>query len=289
MRVKDFSYLIIGGAPKAGTTSLYRYLADHPDVCSSSIKETRFFLDSEYPLSSVSRYNGENLEAYNDYFVYCDSPEKIRMEATPDYLYSENAVKIAGLLPKSKMIFIRRDPVERMVSWYKFARQKGYLDQETDFESYVRSQAGLEIEPNTPVHMRALDQGRYEKYLLPFTRAFGDRLMVIDFEDLKRDPADVMIKVCRYAGLKEDFYADYEFLVENASYRSNFLILDKWFFSVRRFFAYRTHRYPWVRCSLRLPYHCIKKMLALSYKEPDKVMVSKETKQLIRAESARDA
>ena len=45
-------YLIIGGTTKAGTTSLHAYLSDHPQVCASSIKETRFFLDRDYPLEA---------------------------------------------------------------------------------------------------------------------------------------------------------------------------------------------------------------------------------------------
>lgn len=64
MSVADHQYLIIGGTPKAGTTSLYKWLSDHPDVCPSSLKETRFFLDWDYPLSSSAQYNGKNLEQY---------------------------------------------------------------------------------------------------------------------------------------------------------------------------------------------------------------------------------
>jgi len=60
-------FLIIGGTSKAGTTSLYTYLADHPQICPSALKETRFFLDSDYPLP-VSRCFNENWMAMKRFF-----------------------------------------------------------------------------------------------------------------------------------------------------------------------------------------------------------------------------
>ena len=56
-------YIIIGGTTKAATTSLYFYLADHPNVCASNIKETRFFLDADYPLPVKYRLE-DGLEKY---------------------------------------------------------------------------------------------------------------------------------------------------------------------------------------------------------------------------------
>lgn len=47
---------IIGGGSKAGTTSVFNYLADHPEICAADAKETRFFLDADYPLPSKLRY-----------------------------------------------------------------------------------------------------------------------------------------------------------------------------------------------------------------------------------------
>jgi len=132
--LRQIPFLIIGGTQRAGTTTLYKYLSDHPNVCASSIKETRFFLDKDYPLPSADRFNGTNLDAYGKFFAHCTDLTKIRVEATPDYLYSDTALKIADLLPRAKMIFILRDQVERMVSWYKYAIQRGLLEESISFE-----------------------------------------------------------------------------------------------------------------------------------------------------------
>ncbi|MEW6715877.1 MAG: hypothetical protein AB1345_00005, partial [Chloroflexota bacterium] len=84
-------FLIIAGTTRAGTTSLFKYLSDHPDVCAASVKETGFFLDADYPNPPPTKYRAEDgLSRYESYFSSC--PEKpVRLEATPGYLYSPGA------------------------------------------------------------------------------------------------------------------------------------------------------------------------------------------------------
>lgn len=285
MNAQDYDYLIIGGAPKAGTTSLYRYLADHPDVCASSIKETRFFLDAEYPLPSASRYDDENLQDYNAFF---QGRGRLRVEATPDYLYSDNAKKVATLLPKAKMVFILRDPVERMVSWYKFAKQKGFLDQKVDFESYVLSQLNVEITDETPVHMRALDQCAYDQYLMYFERAFDARLLLISFDELVQKPREIMHQICLFSEINSEFFNDYNFKAENVSSSYKFPKMEKYLESIRRFFVYKTHNFPWINRVLRLPYIILNNLLRLSRNKANLVEVSESLKRIIYSEIERN-
>jgi hypothetical protein len=42
--------LVIAGAPKCGTSSLFYWLADHPQACGSTVKETFYLMDEEHPL-----------------------------------------------------------------------------------------------------------------------------------------------------------------------------------------------------------------------------------------------
>lgn len=52
--------LIIAGAPKCGTTSLFDYLIRHPDIGGSSVKETHYFMDCNYPLyNSKANYDDQ--------------------------------------------------------------------------------------------------------------------------------------------------------------------------------------------------------------------------------------
>ena len=138
MTVEEHHYLIVGGVPKAGTRSLYKWLADHPRVCASSLKEPRFFLDAGYPLPSAKRFDGTNLQEYTSFFKHGhEDTHLLKLDTTPDYLYSKTALRIAELFPSAKIIFILRDQVERMVSWYKYACQKWLIATGMSFEDYV--------------------------------------------------------------------------------------------------------------------------------------------------------
>ena len=77
-------YLIIAGTHKAGTTALYDMLSNHPMICKSNYKETRFFLDENYTI------NFRSVEDYRlGYHLYyklfsCDLNDgKVYLEATP--------------------------------------------------------------------------------------------------------------------------------------------------------------------------------------------------------------
>jgi hypothetical protein len=286
MSVRDFQYLIIGGAPKAGTTSLYKWLVDHPDVCASTLKETRFFLDENYPLPSAVRFDGGNLEEYGSFFNQRGNDGHfLRLDSTPDYLYSENALLIAQLLPNSKIVFILRDPVERMVSWFNYARQRGMIDMQMSFDEYAHKQIGRIITPETPMHMRALEQGKYEKYLPNFQRVFGDRLLVIHFNEIKHNPRALMQKICLFTGLNFEVYYDYKFNAENVTRATRLPKMEAMHNMVRRELAYASKSYPKIRAILKIPNQLLKKALSYTHKSPEGITVPKELEELILKES----
>lgn len=209
-------FLIIGGTSKSGTTSVYNYLSQHPQICPSLIKETRFFLDADYPLPRRTVFNQE-LTGYADFFSGWEKPNRVLMEATPDYLYSKTALQIATLLPQAKIIFILRDPIERLVSWYKYAKQRAMLSASFSFEDYVQVQLEKKTDSKTPVCLRALEQGRYGKYIESFQKNFKERLLILQFDELRLDPKDFMRKVCLFSGLDFSYYERYEFRAHNKS------------------------------------------------------------------------
>jgi len=286
-RVEEYPYLIIGGAPKAGTTSLYKWLADHPKVCASSIKETRFFLDADYPLPSATRFNGTNLEEYDGFFRHCrDAENLVRVDASPDYLYSKAALRIAELLPRAKLVFILRDPVERMVSWYKYARQRGLIGKKMTLREYIIIQVVNPVTTETPIHLRALDQCRHEKYLQPFREVFGKRCMVLNFDDIKTDPRGFMARVCGFSGLDESFYDSYTFQAENVSQDVRIGFVMKGYTKIRRGLALRLHDNPLLFSLMRIPNGYIKKILSFNTKTANRVEVTDELGDLISRQSS---
>ena len=122
---------IIGGTGRAGTTSLFRYLSDHRDVCPASVKETQFFIQYvEDP--------EQNLPVYESYFSHCSDEVPIRMEATPHYLQWAEKVApyMSKIIPDVKLIFILRNPVDRMKTLYKVRANEG---KESSFQNFVQN------------------------------------------------------------------------------------------------------------------------------------------------------
>ena len=119
----------IVGAPKSGTTSLYKYLDQHEDICMSSIKEPNYFSSEElnrqdlyYKSKVVS-----NIDSYKKLFVK-KKDKQILGEASVSYLFYKNVPeKIVAYNKKAKIIIILRNPVERAYSHYLMDYRLGYV------------------------------------------------------------------------------------------------------------------------------------------------------------------
>ena len=214
---KQFSYLIIGGSTKAATTSLFNYLASHPQVCASSRKESRFFLDPDYPVPLHERHVRQGADGYERLFDACpDLP--FRLEATPDYLASPGSAELLHHhLEDVRIVFMLRDPIERLQSWYTFARQNNDLPAELTFEDYVARQFE-QTEASPPQHWRALEQGRYLHYLGPYLEHFDpSQLFLLNYHTFVADVRAGVQSLCRWSGLSPAFYDAYDFTVHNRS------------------------------------------------------------------------
>jgi Sulfotransferase domain len=220
-KFQDQRFLIIGGTSKAGTTSVFNYLASHPEIC-SFIKETRFFLDTNYPLPSEKRYEKNGPEAYQSFFdlADCRPNENWRLEATPDYLYSPNTpAAIRETLANVRLIFILREPISRLLSWYRFGQSVNEISSDITFDCYVDLQKRLgDTLPPEYRHpaFAALRHGHYSGYLRRFFNVFDkSEIEVFFYEDLRRDPLSFMISMCRSIGIDEAYFRDYSFNVLN--------------------------------------------------------------------------
>ena len=268
-------FLIIGGASKAGTTSLFEYLAGHPGICASSIKETRFFLDDDYPLPRQSR-PGAGEAAYRRFFEQQLSPgdDPVFLESTPDYLYSDAAREIVQLLPRARIVFLLRSPVSRLVSWFRYGKQIGRLPATLDFEAYCRRQLGSEPGRDTAVEWRALEQGRYAHYLEQWHAAgAAQRMQLLLFDDLVQDPGAVVSSVCRFAGLDPSVFNDAVFSSHNATAAVRSPLLARAYNALRRNVAYLALRTPALWKPLQRVNRYVKAALAANTRAPEEVDV----------------
>ncbi len=214
---------MIAGVGKAGTTSLFWYLSQHPDICASRVKEPRYFRFTDGGDAS-------SLDDYRRYFDHCGA-ERYAMEASPQYFKGgpRTIQAIRTTLEDPRVILMFRDPVDRMCSEYRFKKSHMAVPDSLSFDGYVaecervRDQRLPRTEETIPYWTFA--GGPYVAHLTDWLDAFGDALMVGFFEDLVEDPQRFVRGICRWLGVDEAVASTFTYSIENRStgYRSRAL------------------------------------------------------------------
>lgn len=214
------NFFIIGGTEKAGTTSLYEYFANHPQIVASKSKETDYFRESNC-----------NLNSYIKCFNKSTDENQIYMEASPGYLGLSNNVapEIKKIVPQVKLIFMVRDPISRLRSSYLFHRSKLYIPEHVDINRYVKYcldyQQGVITIDETPFtnpwFLNVLQAGSYEQHLNKYIELFEDNVKIINFEYFCKNTKEVVIDVCDYLNIEANYFTDYEFFTANKTFQSN--------------------------------------------------------------------
>jgi hypothetical protein len=225
--------VIIAGAPRSGTTSLFTWLADHPEVCGSRVKETRFLLDRGDPgFNPDLNYHDHGLASYETYFEHCRAANaRVILEATPHYLYQDTASSVlAELDPLPHIVFVLRKPSNRIYSYYQFARNdRALLPSELTFRQFVSlAKEGWPGRETRGYVREVVDQSRYLDHLRRWLDRFpGSHLHVFLFEELVSSPHQVGRRVAEQIGIDPDFYAGYPFRPRNPAYRVRWHRLHK--------------------------------------------------------------
>lgn len=204
MNLNYLPNVIIAGAPKCGTSSLYFWLSAHPEVKASMVKETFFFADEVNRFNKNANIIEHSLEAYSSYFNSKESDQKkVRLEATAPYIYFENALEHIPKLPsKPKVIFVLREPSARLYSQYRFERFRTKRIQMT-WEEYSKND-------------KLILHGDYEYYLKKWVKSLGkDRIYVCTFESLVSDPKECIGDMSSFLGINSVFYENYNFIQHN--------------------------------------------------------------------------
>lgn len=157
---------IIIGAMKAGTTTLFRWLEEHPGCRMPEVKEPEFFIDDQQWKKGPSMYMS----------LFNRPPGLISGEASVGYtdpsVASIAAARMAEVVPDAKLVFVARDPVARLRSHYRHEVQRG---RET------RPFAEVVVNVESPYVQRSL----YSESLAPFVDTFSPgQIKVVTFETL---------------------------------------------------------------------------------------------------------
>lgn len=184
--------LLVIGAQKAGTSSLHSYLDLHPEISMSTPKELFFFNRPDW---AVRR----DLQWYEDHF---DDRARVRGETSPVYSYYPQIPgvpeRMCRVIPDARIIYMVRDPVDRMVSEYLHYAGRG--GERRPLEE-VFTQDRLEL-------TRYVTRGRYHMQLQRYLEHFpSSRVLVLAQEDLLNDRAGTIRRAFRFLEVDEDFTA----------------------------------------------------------------------------------
>lgn len=215
---------LIVGAQKAGTTALYSYLAQHPNILATEKKEHHFFnCDKNYIKGSRFYCNLFPQKEANQ-FVF---------DASPGYLVDyRSPVRICNYNPRIKMIAILRNPVDRAYSawqmykifclsdrdWYYKSwicdNEKIYKRRTDDalfsFAAFVEEEL-LFLDQGVDIEMPILNHGFYADQLKRFFKVFDrEQMLIIDNKRLREHTYDVLCDIQNFIGIQH-----YDFLVES--------------------------------------------------------------------------
>jgi hypothetical protein len=179
--------LVVIGAQKCGTTSLHYYLGRHPEIAMSRAKELDFFVSW-----------GSWSKGLDWYAAQFDASAPVRGESSPSYTdfpWSDGvAERMHSVLPEAKLVYLVRDPVERIVSHYLHDHSAGRLEQP------------LEAVLSGPQGERFTTRSKYFLQLQQYLAYFPlERILVVAQEELLADRAPTVRRVFEFLGVDASF------------------------------------------------------------------------------------
>jgi hypothetical protein len=232
MKPATLPNFFIAGAPKSGTTSLYHYLGQHPEIYMSPIKEPNYFA-SEIRLGQFSEavrpraeQDAAPLRAYLNGpmrekrfgSLISEWPDYLRLfrkvqgqkaigEASVCYLWSQSAAaNILRSIPNARIVLVLRNPVEMVFSLYKHTLRSGPI--QCSFREAIElglQQRGGRIDVWHPF----LDMGFYHQQLSRYLEAFPRKqLRIYWYEEYHAKPAPMLADMFRFLEVGPAFRPD---------------------------------------------------------------------------------
>ncbi|MEW6218609.1 MAG: sulfotransferase [Thermodesulfobacteriota bacterium] len=215
------AFLVVG-AQRAGTTSLYMCLKEHPQLFLPRIKEPAFFafhdgeIASRYGRYLVNTPFVTDWQRYQELFAEA-GPARLTGECSPEYLFFHDKA-IATIRQhvadwqKLKIIAILRHPVDRALSHFQFVAQT--CTEELDFLAALKAEDARLAEGRYPMRYGYKTVGCYSRQLQAYVQTFS-QVKVVLFEDFVARPDLVLGEVYRFLGVDDSFRQ--ELAVNNAS------------------------------------------------------------------------
>lgn len=214
MRVPDI-YII--GAQKSGTTTLYDWLSQHPQIHGH-------YLAKDYPFFSNDRAYQDGPAQFHA-FVRDTPPNRLALGGDANAMYAPSGVqRMYEIMPTACLIAILRDPVIRAYSAYTHAVER-LMEERTLEQAIGEELKGMRYKPLDAAQRDYLAHGHYAKQLREVLRFFPqDRVKIVIFEEFRHEPQNVMTDIFHSLGVVENFVPDMTIRNETqGGYRSKWL------------------------------------------------------------------
>ncbi len=205
MRKPDF---FIAGAPRCGTTALYTYLSQHPNIFMPVVKELNYFA-ADFP--NVQKVAFQSEADYLRVFAPAQPQHLALGEASPFYLYSQVAFEnLRAFNPQAKIILSLRNPVDFVHSYHRLNLSLLREDQPDLLRAWELQAARRRGEaiPRSARHPELLlygELGQYSRYVERLYRIFPrEQVKIILFDDLTADTRRVYREVLAFLGVPDD-------------------------------------------------------------------------------------
>src|SRR3954453_22574826 len=165
---------------KCATTTLHEQLARQPGLFMSRPKEPNFFSDDEVYAKGLAWYTAIFRDAQN---------HQLRGESSTPYTklptYPSTVMRMARVLPRAKLIYVMRHPIDRLTSHYLHEQTVGRISE------------GLEDAVDR--HRELVDYGRYSMQLEPYLRAYGaEAIHPVFFDRLVGNPDEELDRIGKF-------------------------------------------------------------------------------------------
>jgi hypothetical protein len=221
MRIPDF---FIVGAPKCGTTALYSYLKERPDVFMPELKEPHFFASDFAAYRRITER-----DAYLALFAAA-APDAMLGEASVWYLFSEVALRdIMDANPAARIIVMLRNPVDMVHALHGqllHAPDEDVPDFERAWALQESRAAGRDIPRHCrePRHLQYRVVGSFAAQIERLHQHVPqEQVLVLLFEDFARDTAAAYAETLRFLGLPQDGRQSFERINASRARRSRLL------------------------------------------------------------------
>ncbi len=225
--------LFIAGFLKCGTTSLAKYLSVHPDVTVPEIKELYYFVDDKSHLKSYQKkltWAVENIP---------DVTSKYYLDATPFYYSQSKVLKYCGNKDNVKVIFLTRNPVERLKSSFRFFSEMYQEYPDSSFEEFAQAllSEGVDVKYKRDISSDffvelfglELDMGNYAKHIEKWESTLGkSRVLVMSLESMKANSLQFMKNICDFLSINDQVYQKYSFSPYMRSHSVRNKRLQRW-------------------------------------------------------------